>query len=147
LDAKGEQLDRFCDTLNASAATRCGMECPSCKADIPAGSKFCTECGASLPLACPACGYGNPGRAKFRANCGNKLTGVSVASAEAAEQHSQINVARVSRVPGKAAAIQAARELLLARHAHRFDDRTEIETRIYPEIEWSEPMVEESLPT
>jgi hypothetical protein len=47
---------------------------------------------------------------------------------------------------GKAVAIQAARELL-ARHAHRFDDRTEIETRIYPEIEWSEPMAKESLPT
>jgi hypothetical protein len=44
---------------------------------------------------------------------------------------------------GKDAAIQAAREML-ARHAHRFDDRIEIETRIYPEIEWSEPLVEKS---
>jgi hypothetical protein len=44
---------------------------------------------------------------------------------------------------GKDAAVQAAREML-ARHAHRFDDRTEIETHIYPEIEWDEPLVEKS---
>lgn len=60
------------------------MECPSCKADIPAGGKFCTECGAALPLPCAACGHRNEWRAKFCANCGNRLTGVSVAPAEAA---------------------------------------------------------------
>jgi hypothetical protein len=44
---------------------------------------------------------------------------------------------------GKEAAIEAAREML-ARHAHRFGERTEIEARIYPEIEWDEPMLEQS---
>jgi class 3 adenylate cyclase/predicted ATPase len=61
------------------------MECPTCKAEIPERSKFCTECGASLPVACPSCGEGNAPRAKYCANCGNKLTiGASTAPAEAA---------------------------------------------------------------
>jgi hypothetical protein len=48
-----------------------------------------------------------------------------------------------SECDGKAAAIRAAREML-ARHAHKFDERVAIETRIYPEIEWDEPLVEKS---
>src|SRR5437868_1708594 len=65
------------------------MECPSCKADIPEGSNFCIECGASLPVVCPCCGHGNPARAKFCASCGNKLaTGASTAPAEAASPSS-----------------------------------------------------------
>jgi hypothetical protein len=42
---------------------------------------------------------------------------------------------------GKEAAIEAARQML-ARHAHQFGERIEIEARIYPEIEWDEPMLE-----
>jgi class 3 adenylate cyclase/predicted ATPase len=53
------------------------MECPCCKAEIPDGSKFCIQCGASLPLACSSCGHGNPPQAKFCANCGTALTTVS----------------------------------------------------------------------
>ena len=26
------------------------MECPSCKADVPDGSKFCNDCGAAVPI-------------------------------------------------------------------------------------------------
>jgi hypothetical protein len=44
---------------------------------------------------------------------------------------------------GKAAAIEAAREML-ARHAHQFGERIEIEARICPEIEWDEPTVEKN---
>src|SRR5258708_9463133 len=50
------------------------MDCPSCKGDIPDGSKFCIRCGASLPLACSACGHVNPPQARFCANCGVALT-------------------------------------------------------------------------
>src|SRR5262249_50281210 len=55
------------------SGVRCGMVCTSCKADVAEGSKFCTQCGATLPLACPSCGHGNPSAAKFCANCGIKL--------------------------------------------------------------------------
>src|SRR5215813_8799282 len=49
------------------------MVCSSCKAEAAEGSKYCTECGATLPLGCPSCGHGNPSAAKFCANCGIKL--------------------------------------------------------------------------
>src|SRR5260221_13145590 len=50
------------------------MDCPSCKSENPDGSRFCIQCGASLPLACSSCGRGNPPQARFCANCGTALT-------------------------------------------------------------------------
>ena len=32
------------------------MECPSCKADIPEGNRFCEACGAPAPLFVLRCG-------------------------------------------------------------------------------------------
>lgn len=49
------------------------MECPSCRAEVPEGGKFCMECGAPLPRACPACGHVMPATAKFCAGCGATL--------------------------------------------------------------------------
>ena len=49
------------------------MECPSCRAEVPEGGKFCMECGTPLPRACPACGHATPGAAKFCPECGAKL--------------------------------------------------------------------------
>jgi membrane protease subunit (stomatin/prohibitin family) len=52
------------------------MECPHCHARIPAGSRFCPNCGQSLQPAsvvCPKCGTSNPVDAKFCSNCGEKL--------------------------------------------------------------------------
>jgi predicted amidophosphoribosyltransferase len=51
------------------------MECPSCRAEIREGSKFCDECGASMPARCPSCGAENRAGAKFCSDCGAKLTG------------------------------------------------------------------------
>jgi len=51
-------------------------ECPHCHARIPAGSRFCPNCGQSLQPAsvvCPKCGTTNPADAKFCSNCGEKL--------------------------------------------------------------------------
>ena len=67
------------------------MRCPSCKADIPEGSKFCLECGAALLGRCPSCGNANPASAKFCLECGHKLptTGVE-ATDTATPQPSQV---------------------------------------------------------
>lgn len=48
--------------------------CPNCKATIPAGSKFCPECGTNLQaVTCPKCQTQNQPGAKFCTNCGEKL--------------------------------------------------------------------------
>ena len=75
------------------------MRCPSCKANIPEGGKFCLECGAALVGRCPSCGNANPASAKFCAECGHKLsvTGVDkvggLAPEIAAPQPSQVGSA------------------------------------------------------
>ena len=63
------------------------MQCPSCKADIPEGSKFCLECGAALFGRCPSCGNANPASVKFCLECGHRLaaTGVEAAGRSATD--------------------------------------------------------------
>jgi class 3 adenylate cyclase len=62
------------------------VRCPSCKAEIPEGSKFCRECGAALRGRCPSCGNANPASAKFCLECGHKLptSGVEAATGKSA---------------------------------------------------------------
>ena len=50
------------------------MECPSCRAEIREGSKFCNQCGAALPPRCPSCGHLNAPNSKFCSECGVKLS-------------------------------------------------------------------------
>jgi rRNA maturation endonuclease Nob1 len=57
------------------------VRCPSCKADIPEGSKFCLECGAALLGRCPSCGNTNPATAKFCLECGHRLSATDVDAA------------------------------------------------------------------
>jgi len=49
------------------------MKCLSCGVDVPAGSKFCPQCGRALGLACPACHHAHDPGAKFCVQCGAKL--------------------------------------------------------------------------
>src|SRR5688572_15263424 len=50
------------------------MECPSCRAEVREGSKFCDECGTPVPVRCSACGGDNRPGAKFCSACGAKLS-------------------------------------------------------------------------
>jgi len=50
------------------------MECPSCKADIPEGNRFCEACGAPAPALCPSCGAPARSGARFCGRCGAALT-------------------------------------------------------------------------
>src|SRR5258708_1555188 len=59
------------------------MECPTCKTDLPDGSKFCNQCGSPQSLACQACGLSNAASAKFCADCGAILTSGALSSAAA----------------------------------------------------------------
>lgn len=59
----------------AAAATSGATEtCGKCKADVPAGSKFCTGCGSAMATAkfCHNCGSKVAGDVKFCGNCGEK---------------------------------------------------------------------------
>jgi class 3 adenylate cyclase/predicted ATPase len=49
------------------------MECPSCKSEMPDGSRFCDVCGAALPACCPSCGAANRAGARFCSKCGKAL--------------------------------------------------------------------------
>jgi len=49
-------------------------KCPGCKADVAAGAKFCGSCGKKLgSRACPKCGAEMAGAAKFCGGCGHKV--------------------------------------------------------------------------
>ncbi len=57
------------------AAPAAGAKCIACGAAIPAGVKFCPECGAKQEVenVCPACGAKIPAGTKFCPECGAKL--------------------------------------------------------------------------
>ncbi len=62
-----------------AAAAQATVTCPNCQATVPAGSRFCTNCGTSLQspstVVCPKCSTDNPAGAKFCTNCGTQLGG------------------------------------------------------------------------
>jgi class 3 adenylate cyclase/pimeloyl-ACP methyl ester carboxylesterase len=51
------------------------MQCPRCRHENPAPTKFCGECGASLAAVCPSCGAPRPVENKFCGGCGARLWG------------------------------------------------------------------------
>ena len=46
------------------------MQCSSCEADNPETAKFCSACGAELPLRCTSCGQLNRPGSRFCNQCG-----------------------------------------------------------------------------
>lgn len=54
-----------------SAQMTGGITCPKCSAQVPAGSKFCLECGEKLGGGfCAQCGATLPPNGKFCPECG-----------------------------------------------------------------------------
>lgn len=47
--------------------------CPSCKAQLAPGSKFCNRCGAKLGQKCPNCGAEITADSAFCSECGMKI--------------------------------------------------------------------------
>jgi class 3 adenylate cyclase/predicted ATPase len=62
------------------------MDCPSCKADVPEGSKFCANCGAHLSRVCGTCGHTNQANSNFCSDCGTSLNLDTLASPTAIRQ-------------------------------------------------------------
>ena len=56
------------------------MECSNCNHTIPAGAKFCSECGAPLRLICPQCSHENVASSKFCSECGHSLAKPALSS-------------------------------------------------------------------
>ncbi len=72
----GEMFKGFApQTPNSSEPTNT-VKCTKCKADLPAGAKFCLECGEKVVSAdsvvCPACGK-TVIKGKFCPECGHKF--------------------------------------------------------------------------
>lgn len=57
-------------TPTAAAQTQV---CPQCQAQVPAGAKFCNNCGAKLITVCPECGANVRPGSKFCSECGHAL--------------------------------------------------------------------------
>src|ERR1700730_18279822 len=60
------------------------MECPSCKADVPDGSKFCNDCGAAVPFSRAAAAPQTGAGSKFCSECGASLAAPTAGSLAAA---------------------------------------------------------------
>ena len=59
---------------SASGGASVGTKCVKCGAELPAGSKFCRECGASqAPAKCANCQHELKPGAKFCDECGTKV--------------------------------------------------------------------------
>ena len=77
----GREVGKITGTMVENAAAPAGQPqgaeapCPACGAAIPAGAKFCMNCGQARPVArfCPECGTKAADGAKFCMNCGTKL--------------------------------------------------------------------------
>ena len=54
------------------------MQCPSCNANVPEGSKFCGKCGAALPRICSSCGHAVLLENSFCPECGTRLVAAKV---------------------------------------------------------------------
>ncbi len=62
---------KFC--TNCGGKIGGGAPCPKCKADVPSGSKFCPACGAKIVTNCPKCNAELQPGAKFCPSCGEKI--------------------------------------------------------------------------
>lgn len=64
---------RFCTACGAGLSGAAGATCAKCGAKLAPGAKFCAECGTPVATVCPKCGAKLAPGAKFCAECGQKI--------------------------------------------------------------------------
>ncbi len=64
---------KFCGQCGTNLSVM--LTCPSCKAPLTGGARFCPQCGKGIPSSgtCPSCGAQVPGGAAFCIQCGKSL--------------------------------------------------------------------------
>jgi predicted ATPase/class 3 adenylate cyclase len=72
------------------------MQCPSCNANVPGGSKFCEQCGTALPRPCLACGHANSAGANFCSNCGASLAAGTIGPAVSTPSRQALTILETS---------------------------------------------------
>lgn len=74
-EKSGALLNQGKQAINAAAALQKPWSCPACGAQMEAGKKFCSACGAKRPEPgrCAACGAVQEPGVEFCANCGAKF--------------------------------------------------------------------------
>src|SRR5579859_2071275 len=75
-----------------------GAPCPACGADVPAGQRFCGQCGTALARPCPACGAENPPENRFCGSCGTPLTEDAVPAVSPATARETVSQRRLVSV-------------------------------------------------
>ncbi len=60
------------------------MKCAECRFENREGRRFCSKCGAPLPVACPSCGFANDPGDEFCGGCGVPLSRPAAPGAEEA---------------------------------------------------------------
>lgn len=74
----GDLFKGLTPTAEAPAETAASVACPNCGSSVPAGAKFCLECGTKIEILaddemlCPACGK-KVKKGKFCLECGASL--------------------------------------------------------------------------
>jgi hypothetical protein len=74
VDMSAGAVLRAPDAAPAPMAAPPGMTACSCGASLPAGARFCAQCGQpQKPAGCPGCGAATAAGARFCAQCGHKF--------------------------------------------------------------------------
>ncbi len=55
------------------------MQCPACRTENRPGRRFCSACGATLPVPCPRCGFPNLPGDTFCGGCGVRVQSAAAA--------------------------------------------------------------------
>ena len=93
------------------------MQCASCRAENPAGSRFCDHCGTALPAQCVACGAALRPDARFCNACGARVGAEAPAAAAPAPGATPMRAPAPTAAPASYTPRHLAEKILKSRSA------------------------------